>query len=525
MQTAGSFLTFGGSTSGSGNRTIDIVVDANTTTVARTTQITAGGRTATLSQVAASASPTPTPPPTPPPGASPTPLPTPGSTTVSRFDFTSAAGDFLGNGQTGSFSAPGTQFLIQDLSSVTTVNVTVGAGSNRWDALFSAPTGQTLVPGVYENAMRSPFNGPSPGLSITSPRGGCNQVTGRFAVHVLERSSSGAVRKFHATFVHYCDGSTAPLTGEVVYIAPVGTLPAPHLLSSQSGFRFVSNPGDWVGGGATRQFTTSDATFSGVTDEGGRVVRLSVAASNGQHWSVGLSATSGRVLAPGVYADATRSGMQSGATPGLDVGGDGRGCNVTTGLFQIHAMEFGPLQSLRKVHATFEQHCENLVPGLKGEIVVIVSPSPTTLPPPTPSPSSSFLKFVSEPGDYVGAGQTQNWPSSSATFTVSDLAYGVEATLTPNGEPNWRWKLAMAVNRLPPSPGLYELAPAYSITNVGPGFTFFGEGRACSDEHTTFQVHEISRAAGEITRLQVTFEQRCAIDRPALRGELVYIRP
>jgi hypothetical protein len=215
--------------------------------------------------------------------------------------------------------------------------------------------------------------------------------------------------------------------------------------------------------------------------------------------------------------------MQSGVTPGLDVGGDGRGCNVTTGLFQIHAMEFGPQQSLQRLHATFEQHCENFVPALRGEIVVIMSPS--MLPPPTAAPSSSVLTFVSEPGDYVGGGQTQNWPASSATFVVKDLAYGVEVTLTPNGEPNWRWMLGMAVNHVPPSPGLYELAPGYTATAVGPGFSFLGEGRSCGNGRTTFQVHEIARQSGEIARLQVTFEQRCALDQPALRGELVYIKP
>jgi hypothetical protein len=70
-------------------------------------------------------------------------------------------------------------------------------------------------------------------------------------------------------------------------------------------------------------------------------------------------------LATQVYMNAERWPFESPNHPGLDVSGDGRGCNTVTGSFQVEDLQYtnGALTSFT---ATFEHHCEGGVPALRG---------------------------------------------------------------------------------------------------------------------------------------------------------------
>ena len=73
----------------------------------------------------------------------------------------------------------------------------------------------------------------------------------------------------------------------------------------------------------------------------------------------------GASLAVGVYEDAEREPFASAGHPGLEVTGDGRGCNTISGRFQIVDLAWsGP--TLTSLTATFEQYCDanpNLLRG------------------------------------------------------------------------------------------------------------------------------------------------------------------
>lgn len=510
-----SFASVSGGATGSGSQTRDVVVAANGGTPGRTVQIVAGGKSVALSQAGTTGAPAP-------PSPLPHPLPDPGSPAVSRFTFTSSPGDYVGGGRSDSFSAAGATFSAPGLPAASYVEIVIGSGASEWRAHFAVPAGQALSTGVYENAVRVPFHGSSPGMSVSTYGRGCSQLSGRFAVHVLERAPSAVVTRFHATFVQFCEGASAPLTGEVVYVAPPSTPPAPTLPSSVSGFRYSSEPGDYVGAGGAGQFTASNATFSGLAEENGRVVHVTIEGANGDVWTTRFAAEAGRSLSPGMYVGAARSSLHTGTGPGIDVGGAGRGCNSTSGAFVVHTIEFGPQHTLQKLHVTFEQHCENATSALRGEVVAVLEG--VTLPNPTPSPSSSLLRFVSQPGDYLGAGQTQHWTASSAAFAITDYPSHVDATVTPNGEPYPRWRLQFNFGGQLPAVGNYELI-ANTPSNTAPWFSMSGEGRGCNNGTTVFRVHDVVRQAGKTTRFQVTFETRCSVDKPPLRGEFVYIKP
>ena len=53
-------------------------------------------------------------------------------------------------------------------------------------------------------------------------------------------------------------------------------------------------------------------------------------------------------------------------SPGLDVGGYGRGCNESTSRFTVDQLAFDPDGTLRTFQVTFEQHCEHAQPALRG---------------------------------------------------------------------------------------------------------------------------------------------------------------
>jgi hypothetical protein len=70
-------------------------------------------------------------------------------------------------------------------------------------------------------------------------------------------------------------------------------------------------------------------------------------------------------LAPQVYTDAMRWPFQTTGHPGLDVSGDGRGCNMVTGRFQIEDLTTSD-NGLKSFTATFEHHCEGNASAVRG---------------------------------------------------------------------------------------------------------------------------------------------------------------
>lgn len=128
-----------------------------------------------------------------------------------------------------------------------------------------------------------------------------------------------------------------------------------------------SEPGDWVGAGQQLLFTPANATVSGGGSPG--YVTISAITPGYGHWFYAdLAAPPGQNLQPGTYLNATRAAFRAAGSPGIDVSGDGRGCNNDTGQFTIHEISFTPAGQLDTFSATFEQHCEGGVPALFGEL-------------------------------------------------------------------------------------------------------------------------------------------------------------
>jgi hypothetical protein len=89
-------------------------------------------------------------------------------------------------------------------------------------------------------------------------------------------------------------------------------------------------------------------------------VRIHVTPSSsdqGLWWDLWFSSNQiGAPLTTQVYENAERAPFASPNHPGIDIGGDGRGCNTISGRFEIHDIAWSSV--LSRFTATFEQFCE-----------------------------------------------------------------------------------------------------------------------------------------------------------------------
>ncbi|MBW3574219.1 MAG: S-layer homology domain-containing protein [Actinobacteria bacterium] len=129
--------------------------------------------------------------------------------------------------------------------------------------------------------------------------------------------------------------------------------------------RFDSDPGDYIGQGVDRTWYLVDGEFTARAGPG-----LVTVSFNGgtEWWTLDFKAPSGRDLEPGPYEGATRYPFQSPAKPGLDVSGSGRGCNTSTGRFDVREVVLAADGAVERFAADFEQHCEGEKPALRGSV-------------------------------------------------------------------------------------------------------------------------------------------------------------
>jgi hypothetical protein len=255
-----------------------------------------------------------------------------------------------------------------------------------WYVDIAAPAGQPLAVGSYSGAFRAAFRpAGSPGLDFSGDGRGCNTLTGQFDITELSFDPvGGELLRFDATFEQHCEGGSAALFGrlriENQAPTPGVTLPAGSITVPTSGsFLYMnSQSGDYIGGGQEQLYTGADSAVNGSLQQGPDYFSANVIQGSYVHWwYVDIAAPRGVPLAVGSYIRATRAAFRSAGSPGIDVSGDGRGCNTITGKFDVNELTFWPSGDLRVFQATFEQHCEGFTPALFGRIrVEAAQPAP-----------------------------------------------------------------------------------------------------------------------------------------------------
>ncbi len=144
----------------------------------------------------------------------------PGTTSLTM---NSQPGDYIGQGKTYGYTSASGKFTVSrnyDNGVSFSYTSALNPGTDWWYVDFAAPNNQTLVPGVYNNAARFPFQSANqPGLDVSGQGRGSNTLTGSFNVLQAVYAADGSVVSFDATFVQYSDNSTGALTGEIKYNA------------------------------------------------------------------------------------------------------------------------------------------------------------------------------------------------------------------------------------------------------------------------------------------------------------------
>ena len=142
----------------------------------------------------------------------------PAQAQTSTLSFVSQPGDWVGAGQTLSFSNGITASASSDNR---VVGVSVYSGDHWFYLDLAAPVGQALAVGTYTGATRYPFNDTNePGLSFSGDGRGCNTLTGTFEIVDIEFGPYGYVQKLRANWEQHCEGGTPALFGQVDIVNP-----------------------------------------------------------------------------------------------------------------------------------------------------------------------------------------------------------------------------------------------------------------------------------------------------------------
>jgi hypothetical protein len=151
--------------------------------------------------------------------------------------------------------------------------------------------------------------------------------------------------------------------------AVVANAPPAAAAGSITAFTLDSEPGDYIGQGQTFTFTSENATITAATLPDGGVELAAVQGANVHRFDADIAPPLGGTLTPGTTYPTARAATDA-STAGLDVYGDGRGCNMANG--SLHLIELtlgGGGTTIASFAATYENHCEDgSAPALFGEL-------------------------------------------------------------------------------------------------------------------------------------------------------------
>ena len=154
---------------------------------------------------------------------------------VTQLDMTSDSGDYIGQGQTWSYSpAAGDSIAAGGGRSGVSFGID-GHQGDWWYGDFVPGSGDILTVGATYSGTRYPFNGPGPGLDVGGNGRGCNALDGSFTVNAATFEDSGDLTSMDLSFVQHCEGAPPALHGRFRWRAGDTTPRAPWMVGTPLG--------------------------------------------------------------------------------------------------------------------------------------------------------------------------------------------------------------------------------------------------------------------------------------------------
>ncbi|MDN0193449.1 hypothetical protein [Streptomyces sp. S.PNR 29] len=270
-------------------------------------------------------------------------------------------------------------------------------------------------------------------------------------------------------------------------------------------YSHTSEAGDYIGQGGSTAYTPATATITAGGDAA--YVRFRVLSTDHTWWDVDLAAPEGEKLHPGIYRNAERAAFRTGRSPGLDVSGDGRGCNQVYGQFSVNQIETDASGAITVLDATYTQHCESAdAPALKGVVKYRAYPL--------------SYAYTSDAGDWVGQGRSQTFTGATSTFSLSRSGDGV--TYRASGKREY-WSATLT----PPTGEQFEVGRTYQAQRFNgagmAGLDVDANSHGCNTVTGEFTITKLARDDdGTIKAIAAKFVQHCEGGDAALRGTIHY---
>lgn len=244
-------------------------------------------------------------------------------------------------------------------------------------------------------------------------------------------------------------------------------------------------------------------------------------------------------LQPGYYPGLSPLPVHDPSKGGMSWGSGEHGCSDFTASFAIDSVSYVG-DRLDALDMRFEQNClvDAVVASVRGQVHwrsddTTRPPGPVTPPPASlwrPAPgltpaSGSYLYTQSEPGDFIGSGETSLTTPATVPIEVTPRDLGVDIT-AGNVITGWSGHLEpmSSLSRL--EPGYYPRLKGYPgrFNPARGGISWSGQGHGCNDYLGWFVVDSVSYEGSAMTALQARFEMFCDDSPGPLRGEIRWSR-
>jgi hypothetical protein len=154
----------------------------------------------------------------------------------------------------------------------------------------------------------------------------------------------------------------------LLLIGILALVPSMAQASVQTVLILNSQPGDYLGGGLQQTFTPADGPFTVTPFPNGGLELAFHTPSYSHFWTLEFAPPSAHKFVVNEYEGTQRLGFGSPNRPGMDIFGDGRGCNTDTGRFLVSDIAYNPDGTIARLAIDFEQHCEGATAALYGSI-------------------------------------------------------------------------------------------------------------------------------------------------------------